>query len=292
MRYEGNIFRPSKEADSFLLQCTIGCSHNRCIFCGMFKNKKYRVRRLDEIKTDIRLAKEYFGDLRRIFLCDADAITIRTDILLEIVRELYSSFPSLEHVASYIGPRSALDKKVSALRELNDAGIPEVYLGVETGDDKLLREIKKGVDLQEMLEAGQKVVNSGIKLTAMIILGLGGRGTHSRGHALATAKICNEMKPQSLAVLTLTPVPHTILYGRVQAGDFRILDAYETLAEMKLMLEAITINDLYFYSTHASNYLGMKGILQKDKQTMLKTLDYVLESGNTEWLRPEYMRGF
>ncbi len=258
----------------------------------MFRNKKYRVRRLNEIKTDIKLAKESLGDLRKVFLCDADALAIRTEILLSIIDELYSSFPSLEHVASYIGPRSALEKDMSELMALRDAGLTQVYLGVESGDEKLLQEIKKGVNRQEMSEAGMKIVNSGIKLTAMVILGLAGRGHRSQEHALATAEICNEMKPHYLAALTLAPVPHTILYQRVMSGDFQVLDAFETLAEMKLVLKEITVDDLYFYSTHASNYLPMTGRFQKDKQMMLRTLDSVLESRDTRRLRPESLRGF
>lgn len=291
MRYEGNIFRPFSEAKSYLLQCTIGCSHNKCTFCGMYKDKKYRIRSLEEIKTDIAMAKNYYNDLEKVFLCDGDAIAIETDILLEILDELYRTFPSLRHVGSYVGPRSTLNKSMSELTALRAAGLTKAYLGVETGDDRLLKEVKKGVSYEEMLQAGQNLVNAGINLSSMVLLGLAGPGERSREHALATAKITNEMKPQYLAALTVTPVPNTVLHRKVLAGEFKILNAFETLEEMKWMFENITIDGLKFVGSHASNYLPISGTLQKDRQKMLDMVNKVLESQDKRYLRSENMRG-
>ena len=291
MRYEGNIFRPFSEAKSYLLQCTIGCSHNQCTFCGMYKDKKYRIRSLEEIKTDIAMAKNYYNDLEKVFLCDGDAIAIETDILLEILNELYRTFPSLRHVGSYVGPRSTLNKSMSELAALRAAGLTKAYLGVETGDDRLLKEVKKGVSYEEMLQAGQNLVNAGINLSSMVLLGLAGPGERSREHALATAKITNEMKPQYLAALTVTPVPNTVLHRKVLTGEFKILNAFETLEEMKWMFENITIDGLKFVGSHASNYLPISGTLQKDRQKMLDMVNKVLESQDKRYLRSENMRG-
>ncbi|MBP8820439.1 MAG: radical SAM protein [Syntrophomonadaceae bacterium] len=291
MRYEGNIFRPFSEAKSYLLQCTIGCSHNQCTFCGMYKDKKYRIRSLEEIKTDIAMAKNYYNDLEKVFLCDGDAIAIETDILLEILNELYRTFPSLRHVGSYVGPRSTLNKSMSELAALRAAGLTKAYLGVETGDDRLLKEVKKGVSYEEMLQAGQNLVNAGINLSSMVLLGLAGPGERSREHALATAKITNEMKPQYLAALTVTPVPNTVLHRKVLTGEFKILNAFETLEEMKWMFENITIDGLKFVGSHASNYLPISGTLQKDRQKMLDMVNKVLESQDNRYLRSETMRG-
>lgn len=291
MRYEGNIFRPFSEARSYLLQCTIGCSHNQCTFCGMYKDKKYRIRSLEEIKTDIAMAKNYYNDLEKVFLCDGDAIAIETDMLLEILDELYRVFPSLRHVGSYVGPRSTLNKSMSELTALRAAGLTKAYLGVETGDDRLLKEVKKGVSYQEMLKSGQNLVNAGINLSAMVLLGLAGPGEPSREHALATAKIINEMKPQYLAALTVTPVPNTVLHRQVLAGEFKILDAFATLEEMKWIFENITIDGLKFVGSHASNYLPISGTLQKDRQQMLDMVNKVLESQDKRYLRNENMRG-
>jgi radical SAM superfamily enzyme YgiQ (UPF0313 family) len=291
LRYEGNIFRPFSEANSYLLQCTIGCSHNQCTFCGMYKDKKYRVRQIDEIMEDIAMAKDHYGDLEKVFLCDGDAIALETDMLLAIVKKLYQTFPSLRHVGSYVGPQSTLSKSMEELKALRAAGLTKAYIGVETGDDDLLKKVKKGVSYSEMLEAGRNLVAADINLSVMVLLGLAGKGEASKRHALATAKICNEMKPQYLAALTVTPVPGTVLHKQVQEGSFELLDPFETLEEMKQIFENITIDNLKFVGTHASNYLPITGTLQKDKHKMIKTVDAVLKSRDERLIRPDRMRG-
>jgi len=291
LRYEGNIFRPFSEANSYLLQCTIGCSHNQCTFCGMYKDKKYRVRQLSEIMEDIKMAKDHYGDLEKVFLCDGDAIALETDMLLAIIKKLYLTFPSLRHVGSYVGPQSTLSKSIEELRMLRAAGLTKAYIGVETGDDDLLKKIKKGVGYDQMLMAGRNLVDADINLSAMVLLGLAGKGEASKRHALATAKICNEMKPQYLAALTVTPVPGTVLYRQVQAGDFELLDPFETLEEMKQIFENITVDNMKFVGTHASNYMSITGTLQKDKQKMIAAVDEVLGNRDERMLRPDHLRG-
>jgi radical SAM superfamily enzyme YgiQ (UPF0313 family) len=291
MRYEGNIFRPFSEANSYLLQCTIGCSHNQCTFCGMYKDKKYRKRSLAEITEDIAMAKDSYGDVEKVFLCDGDAIALETNMLLAILKKLYQTFPSLRHVGSYVGPQSTLSKSIEELNALRNAGLTKAYLGVETGDDELLKKVKKGVDSDQMLQAGQNLVAAGINLSAMVLLGLAGKGEVSRRHALATAKICNEMKPQYLAALTVTPVPGTVLYSQLERGEFKLLDPFETLEEMKQIFENITADNMKFVGTHASNYLPVTGTLQKDKQKMIAMVDAVLENRDESLIRPDYMRG-
>ncbi|MFZ2399768.1 MAG: radical SAM protein [Smithella sp.] len=291
MRYEGNIFRPFSEANSYLLQCTIGCSHNQCTFCGMYKDKKYRERSLAEIMEDIAMAKDSYGDLEKVFLCDGDAIALETDMLLAILKKLYQTFPSLRHVGSYVGPQSTLSKSIEELNALRNAGLTKAYLGVETGDDELLEKVKKGVDSDQMLQAGKNLVAAGINLSAMVLLGLAGKGAVSRRHALATAKICNEMKPQYLAALTVTPVPGTVLYSQLERGEFKLLDPFETLEEMKQIFENITADNMKFVGAHASNYLPVTGTLQKDKQKMIAMVDAVLENRDESLIRPDYMRG-
>lgn len=291
MRYEGNIFRPFSEANSYLLQCTIGCSHNQCTFCGMYKDKRYRVRPLQEIKEDIQMARKYYGDVEKVFLCDGDAVAIDTEILLEILDCLKQNFPSLRHVGCYVGPNSTLAKTPSELAALRAAGLKKAYLGVETGDDQLLREVKKGVGAAEMLEAGRRLIQAGWNLSAMVLLGLAGKGPRSHEHALATGRMINEMRPHYLAALTVTPVPGTVLYRQVQRGEFWVLDPFETLEEMKIMLEAITADSIKFVGAHASNYLPISGTLQKDKEDMLKIIEHVLTTRDTRYLRSENMRG-
>ncbi len=291
MRYEGRIFRPFSEANSYLLQCTIGCSHNQCTFCGMYKDRGYRVRSLAEIKEDIRMAKAHYGDLEKVFLCDGDAVAMETATLLEILSDLYRTFPSLRHVGTYVGPQSTLSKSMSELTALRAAGLTKAYLGVETGDDRLLAEIKKGVTAAEMLQARQNLVNANINLSSMVLLGIAGKGGRTREHAIATAEITNLMKPQYLAALTTTPVPGTILFHKVQKGEFELPDPFETLEEMKLMFEHITIDHLKFVGVHASNYLPVSGTLQKDKAKTLAAVNAVLETRDKNALRSEYQRG-
>ena len=291
MRYEGNIFRPFSEANSYLLQCTVGCSHNQCTFCGMYKDKKYRVRQITEIMEDIKMARDHYGDLEKVFLCDGDAIALETDMLLTILKKLYQTFPSLRHVGSYVGPQSTLSKSMAELKKLRATGLTKAYIGVETGDDELLKKVKKGVGYDQMLEAGRNLVAANINLSAMVLLGLAGKGEASRRHALATAKICNEMKPQYLAALTVTPVPGTVLYRQVQAGDFELLDPFETLEEMKQIFENITADKMKFVGTHSSNYLSITGTLQRDKERMIKAVDDVLNSRDESLIRPDHMRG-
>ncbi|HNW27740.1 MAG TPA: radical SAM protein [Spirochaetota bacterium] len=291
MRYEGNIFRPFSEANSYLLQCTVGCSHNKCTFCGMYKDKKFRIRALDEIREDIRMASEAYGDVEKVFLCDGDAIEIETGILLEIIADLKKAFPSLRHIGTYVGPASTLRKSMDELRSLRAAGLTKAYLGVETGDERLLREVHKGVTYDEMLRAGRNLIEAGINLSSMILLGLAGRGARSEEHALATAKITNEMAPQYLAALTVTPVPGTGLYSKMQRGEFQLLDPFETLEEMKLLFENLTVDNMKFVGIHASNYLPINGTLQKDKARMVETINSVLASRDRSAIRPDSMRG-
>ena len=278
MRYEGQIFRPFSEANSYLLQCTIGCSHNQCTFCGMYKDRKYRVRDLKEIKEDIAMARLQYRDLEKVFLCDGDAIAIETQTLLEILKELYQSFPALRHVGSYVGPSSTLKKSSTELKQLRAAGLTKAYLGVESGDDQVLLKINKGVNARQMLEAGQKLLDANIGLSAMVMLGLAGKGENSRRHAIATAEICNQMKPQYLAALTTVPVENTQLYKQIAADQFHLLDPFEALEEMKILLEHITLHDLKFVGTHVSNYLPISGKLQAEKKEMIATIDAVLEN--------------
>ncbi|ADI01370.1 radical SAM protein [Syntrophothermus lipocalidus] len=290
MRYEGDIYRPPSEARSYILQCTIGCSHNGCTFCGSYKGKKYRVRSLEEIKTDIRMAKIFYGNVRKVFLADGDAMAMDTPDLLEVLEFLYSTFPSLYHVGIYAGPQSILRKSKDELRALRDAGLTIAYLGVETGDEELLQEINKGVTYDEMVEVGKRIVEAKIKLSVTVLLGLAGSGERAHAHAAGTARICNEIKPDYLAALTLIIVPGTVLHKKVQAGEFKVASPMDIIKEMRILIEGLEIDGCEFRSNHASNYLPIKGRLQEDKQAMLAIVDYVLEKKNGSLLRPDSFR--
>lgn len=291
MRYEGNIFRPFSEANSYLLQCTVGCSHNACTFCGMYKEKRYREREITDIIEDIRMARDHYGDVRKVFLCDGDAIAMPTASLLMILSELREAFPSLRHVGTYVGPAGILKKSSSELAELRSAGLAKAYLGVETGDDRLLAEVNKGVNARDMLRAGRRIIDAGMNLSSMILLGLAGRGPRSGEHARATAEITNDMKPHYLAALTVTPVPGTALYMKMCHGEFELPGPFEILEEMKILFENLSVEGMKFVGIHASNYLPVNGTLMRDRETILSKIDSILTKRDASALRREEERG-
>lgn len=289
MRYEGDIYRPPGEWKSYLLQCTIGCSNNTCTYCGMYKDKKFRIRPLDDILMDIKMAQVYYGGTtRRVFLCDGDAIVMKQEELIAILDRMKESFPQLEKVTTYAGPRSTLTKTPEQLKELCDHGLKRAYLGVETGSDTLLAQVHKGVTAEKMLEAGVRLREAGIDLWIMVLIGLGGKAG-SREHILATADMINKMKPRHVSAMTLQVVPGTPLYDDVQAGRFRPLSAMEMLEETKLLLEHIDYGPIHFTSDHASNYLPLKGTIPEEAPSMIAAIDSAL-AGETA-IRPEWQRG-
>ena len=279
MRYDSDLlYRPPGEWKSYLLQCTIGCSNNQCTFCGMYKEKKFRIRPTEEILEDIDMARAYYGPgLQRVFLMDGDAIIIKTEDLLRILRKLYDTFPALEKVTLYAGPRSTLSKTPEELKALHDAGLSRAYLGVESGSDAVLKFIHKGVNAQQMLQAGQRLVEAGIDLWVTIILGITGEGGDWREHILSTAQIINQMKPRHLSAMTCAPAKGTPLGDDVLAGRFKVYGPDHVLEECRLLIEHLDVDPLHFTSNHASNYLPLKGSLPEDREKFLSLIDQALE---------------
>lgn len=279
MRYDSDLlYRPPGEWKSYLLQCTIGCSNNQCTFCGMYKEKKFRIRPTEEILEDIDMARAYYGPgLQRVFLMDGDAIIIKTEDLLRILRKLYDTFPALEKVTLYAGPRSTLSKTPEELKALHDAGLSRAYLGVESGSDAVLKFIHKGVNAQQMLQAGQRLVEAGIDLWVTIILGITGEGGDWKEHILSTAQIINQMKPRHLSAMTFAPAKGTPLGDDVLAGRFKVYGPDHILEECRLLIEHLDVDPLHFTSNHASNYLPLKGGLPEDREKFLSLIDQALE---------------
>ncbi|MGS0690736.1 radical SAM protein [Shewanella sp. 30m-9] len=296
MRYEGNIYRPPLEADAYILQCTIGCSYNKCTYCSMYKDVRYRARSIDELIEDIQMAKRAFGaninKIEKVFLSDGDAISLPTNMLLDILAELYAAFPNLSHVSTYAGPQSTLSKTQEELTQLRQAGLTMTYLGVESGSDEVLSTIRKGVGAEEMLVAGRNIVASGIKLVAMVMIGIGGRGDISQTHIKETAKLINQMKPYLLGTLTTVAIEGTALCRQVAKGEFNLLDPYEVLEEMKMLLEHIELPDLYIDGTHASNLLPIKGIFKDDKLDMLASINKYLINKDESLIGKAYVGRF
>ena len=281
MRYDSDLlYWPPGEWKSYLLQCTIGCSNNQCTFCGMYKEKKFRIRPVSEILEDIDMARAYYGPgLQRVFLMDGDAIIMKTEDLLQVLHKLYATFPRLEKVTLYAGPRSTLAKTPEELRTLHEAGLSRAYLGVESGSDTVLKFIHKGVDAQQMLLAGQRLVEAGIDLWVTVILGMTGargEGGDWREHILSTAAMINAMKPRHLSAMTFAPAKGTPLGEDVLAGRFQVCSPDHILEECRLLVEKLDVDPLHFTSNHASNYLPLKGGLPEDREKFLSLIDQAL----------------
>ncbi len=293
MRYEGDIYRPPGEWKSYLLQCTVGCSNNTCTFCSMYKSKRYHTRPLADVLEDIAMAERtWYKNTETVFLCDGDAIDLPVDYLLAVLKALYAAFPRLRRVTTYAGPLSTLRKTPEELRIIRQAGLQRAYLGVETGDDALLRHVKKGVGAEGMLRAGRALVEAGFDLWAIVITGLegGGREALERNAAL-TAQMVNEMVPRHLSSMTLMPVEGTPLYGEVQRGELTLQTPFESLLEVRELVRQIRLENLHYTSNHASNYLPIKGTLTRDRDEIIAQIDQVLASGDESLLRDDMYRG-
>ena len=279
MRYDSDlIYRPPGEWRSYLLQCTIGCSHNKCTFCAMYKEKQFRVRPLEEILEDIDMARDYYGPgVERVFLMDGDAIVMKTEQLLKILEKLYQNFPNLQKVTTYAGPKSTLSKSLTELKELRAAGLTRAYLGVESGSDAALAAINKGCTAAQMCKAGQNLVGAGIDLWAILILGLTGQDGDWEEHVLSSAKIINDMKPRHLSAMTFAPAKGTQLGEDVLAGRFKVCTPDQILEECRVLIEHLDVDPLHFTSNHASNYLPLKGGLPEDREKFLSLIDQALD---------------
>lgn len=290
MFYEGKIYRPPSEAKSIILQITVGCKHNSCTFCTMYKDKSFRIKSRTEIHEIVSIALAQDSDAERIFLADGDAIAVETPLLIEILDQLYAKFPNLKRVGIYGGPKDILAKSSEELAELKAHGLNIVYLGVESGNEEILKSVCKGVTTDQMIAAGQKLKASDLTLSCTIIIGLGGKAL-SHQHALDTAHVISAIDPQYLGALTLMLDQEAPLTKMVEEGKFQLLTPFESLTELRTMLEALNVSNCVFRSNHASNYLPLRATLPKDQHILLQTLDSILKNKTTEQLRPEYWRG-
>lgn len=288
MRYEGKIYRPPSEASSLIVQVTIGCSHNKCSFCSMYKEKKFRVRPINEVFEDLEFAKKSYGNIRRIFLADGDALSLKTEDLVSILLKIKELFPLNQRVSVYGTPKDVLRKPLDDLIKLKELGIGMIYLGVESGSNYILKEINKGVTAEEMIEAGRKVKESGIKLSATFISGIGSK-THWHEHAIESAKVINAINPDYVGLLTLMLERGTELYEKVNAGLFELLNPDEIMLETKTIIENLDVTNCVFRSNHASNYMALNGTLCEDKEILLNQIESAL-SGKLRY-KDERFRG-
>jgi radical SAM superfamily enzyme YgiQ (UPF0313 family) len=288
MHYEGFIIRPPSEADSILLQVTLGCSHNKCTFCGAYKDKRFTIKDEAVIEADIDYASENFRFSKRVFLIDGDALIIPQQKLVKILSRIREKMPWILRVGIYANAKGILRKTEEELSQLRELGLGIVYFGLESGDEQVLRDVGKGHPPDRMIEAGRKVRAAGMKLSVMVILGLAGR-EGSLEHARATGLALSAIDPNYVGVLTLMIYPGTPLATLVQDGRFELLTPREMLNELREMLFHTNMSRGLFFANHASNYLPLQVKMPADKQKALKLLDSAI-MGQTA-LKPEWMRG-
>lgn len=288
MRYYGTVYRPPSEAYSLIVQATYGCSHNTCAFCGMYREKRFALRPLEEILEDFQMARSAYRTVRRVFLADGDALIRKADDLYSILDTVRELFPECERVTCYASPSSIRIHTEAELRTLREKNLTMVYMGLESGSEAVLKLMRKGHGAKEIVRMGQKIRSCGIALSVTGITGLGGPDL-LREHALKTAEAFNAMNPEYIGMLTLMVEPGTPLYGWVENGSFQLLDQFQVLRETRLLVEALDSPGSVFRMNHASNYLSLRGTLNADKGALLAEI--ARAEADHSRLRPELLRG-
>ncbi|MDH5446468.1 MAG: radical SAM protein [Gammaproteobacteria bacterium] len=286
------MFRPPSEADSLIFQITNGCSWNKCAFCEMYTapQKKFSTRKEAEVFAEIETVAEAMPHVRRIFLADGDAMVLSTRRLLAILEKIQYHFPNLNRVSSYCLPRNVANKSVEELTELKEAGLALAYIGAESGDDELLKLIDKGETFSLTVDALQKLQQAGIKTSVMILNGLGGQN-YTEQHAIHSAQLLNETQPNYLATLVVSFPFGQERFLEHFGDDFRLLDQHGLFQEMHQFIQHTELKSTIFRSDHASNYLVLKGVLGRDKSSLLAKLDLALNHPEQLALREEWQRG-
>ena len=290
MRYEGMIFRPPSEAESLILQVTVGCSYNRCTFCGAYREKTFRIKRFEEIKEDIDEVSSYSPRVERVFLADGDGLIIPQKELIRILSYLKAKWRGLERVGIYANAKDILRKNVEELKAFKELGLGIIYLGLESGDPEILKRIKKNAAVGQMIQAARRVKESGILLSVTVILGLGGV-EGSQTHAKETAKVLSEMDPDYVGALSLMIVPGTPIEREIEAGELILPTPFGLIQELETMIENSHMTHCFFASNHASNYLPLRIQLPEEKEEALRRIRTVLQRKDPALLRPEYLRG-
>ena len=290
MRYYGTVIRPPSEANSYILQITYGCSHNKCAFCPTYLDKSFKVRAVDEVLEDIEAARNTFPETRRVFLADGNAMVLPTSQLVPVLDALDRAFPQLQRIGIYANARDILEKSDEELERLFDKKLTIIYTGLESGSDIVLERVKKGASAQDIIKAVLKAQKAGFKASVIGLLGLGGIENWQE-HARATGYAISTMNPRFFSLLTLMIVPGTVLYEQEKKGQFTLPEPLGLLKEMRMIIENTSVNKgCIFRTNHASNYLALEGRLPKDKKALLRTIDAALQRGESS-LRPEYLRG-
>ena len=275
--YDFPPFRPPSEAESLLLRVTRGCPWNRCIFCSMYKAMKFEIRALEEIKSDIGLARDLYGNrVQTVFIGDSNSLIVKTELFVDILSSLYLAFPQVERVTSYARAKTLFTKPIEDLERIRQAGLTRLHVGLETGDKDLLMEIQKGATPEEMVEAGKKAKRAGFEYSLYVLLGMGGEENWER-HVKGTAEVLSQIDPHFIRVRTLIPQPNCSLHEAVAAGRFQMASTETILKETKRLLEELRVTS-HFLSDHVSNLLPLHGKLPDEKESMVQSIEEALRS--------------
>jgi len=277
--YSMPLYRPPSEARSLIVQVTEGCSHNKCRFCYMYKCKQFRLKSREELKEHIVWLKTYYQDPERIFLADGNVLCLKTEKLVELLDYIKSEFPTAKRISSYSGPLDIIRKTDEELKLIRESGLELLYMGVESGSDKVLAMMQKGVNQQQMIEAGQKAVKAGFKFSCMIISGLGGID-YMEEHALESAKVISSINPNYFSLLRLVVEEESELADDIRQGKFHMLTPMQVLDENIMMLENMELKDCVFRANHVSNYVNQAGVLNRDRDMLVERLKKFRDGNN------------
>ena len=283
LEYDMPLYRPPVEAWSLILQPTIGCPHNKCTFCFAYKSKRFRIKKMEEIKADIAEALRYYGpDVTHVFLADGNTIAMRTAQQLEMLGNIKKAFPHVVQISSYAGAKFVLLKSKEELESIRRAGLTKVYMGVESGDPVIVERICKGITIDDTAAACARLKEAGFMLSATIVQGLGGK-ERFREHALCTAKLLNRIQPDELRLHTLMLEPGAPLYQQMEKGEFIPCGPKEIFQEARLLVENLDVKCRLY--SHGSNYLILQGQLPRDKRKLLDTIDAAMTEEGERALR-------
>ena len=275
MHYSGTVYRPPSEAHSLIVQCTLGCSHNKCAFCIMYKEKQFSINPVEQVLSDLAEARSYYTSIERIFLADGDALILPMDYLLQVLDFIRRYFPECERVSAYASTKALMRKSDEELKTLRERGLQMVYVGLETGLEPLLKKYDKGVTAEEIIEHSLRAKAAGMTLSVTAINGMGGK-EQSEEHAIATAEALSRIKADYVAMLTLRVYSGTPLHDWIERGELTMLGPQELAMENRIILQHIDSDGSVFRSNHASNYLPLKGTLNRDRDALIEQIDKAL----------------
>ena len=275
MHYSGSVYRPPSEAYSLIVPCTLGCSHNKCAFCIMYKDKKFSINPIEQVLSDLAEARRLYRRIERIFLADGDALILPMDYLLQVLDYIHENFPECERVSAYASTKAIMRKTDEELRTLRERGLAMVYIGLETGNEALLKKYDKGVTVEQIIEHTLRAKAAGMITSITAINGMGGK-EQSEIHAIETAQALSRIKPDYIAMLTLRVYTGTPLHDWIEHGELTMLGPKELAAENRILLQHIDSEGSIFRSNHASNYLPLKGTLNRDREALIEQIDRAL----------------